>query len=216
MAKTKAHIRYKLESGEIVPGCTTVLGLLAKPALIKWANNLGLEGIDVTKYVDHKAEIGTLAHAMGTNHLIGEQTDLSEYSPEVVDLAENCLFSFWEWEDRNRIEKVHWVEKPLVSERHKFGGTADIYCDIGGAKTLIDLKTGRGIYPEHIYQLAALSELLIENGCPVDVCRVVNIPRTEDEGFAEHILSEKERQIGWEIFLHLLGVYQLQRRVKNG
>lgn len=54
---TKAHTRYYLSDGTLVPGATTVTGLLNKPALVKWANNLGLQGIDSSKYVDKAARV---------------------------------------------------------------------------------------------------------------------------------------------------------------
>ena len=54
---SKAHTRYYLQDGTLVPGATTVTGLLNKPALVKWANNLGLQGIDSSKYVDKAARV---------------------------------------------------------------------------------------------------------------------------------------------------------------
>lgn len=211
MGKTKAHIRYKLTDGTIVPGVTTVLGILNKPALVPWANKLGLQGIDVKKFVDDKADIGTLGHAMVTDKLAGKETDTSDYSKNQIDLAENCALSFWEWEKNNKIEHIFFVEEPLVSEVHKFGGTQDIYCRINGKNELIDLKTGKGIFDEHMYQVAALKVLLEENGCPVDVARVVNIPRSEDESFLEKVISEKELEIGRQIFMNCLSIYQLKK-----
>lgn len=211
-AKTKAHIRYKLSDGKtIVPGVTTVLGLLNKPALVPWANKLGLQGIDVGKFVDDKAAIGTLAHAMVTDTLIGKATDTSDYSKNQIDLAENCALSFWEWEKKNKIEEVYFVEKPLVSELHKYGGTQDIYCQINGKKTLLDLKTGKGVYDEHIYQVAALKVLLEDHFEVVEGVRVLNIPRAEDESFIEKLVSPNELETGWKIFEHLLHVYYLKK-----
>jgi hypothetical protein len=211
MAKTKAHIRYRIADGSIVPGVTTVLGILNKPALVPWANKLGLQGIDVKKFVDDKADIGTLGHAMVTDKLAGKETDTSDYSKNQIDLAENCALSFWEWEKNNKIEHIFFVEEPLVSEVHKFGGTQDIYCRINGKNELIDLKTGKGIFDEHMYQVAALKVLLEGNGCPVDVARVVNIPRSEDESFLEKVISEKELEIGRQIFMNCLSIYQLKK-----
>ena len=213
MARDKAHTRYRLQDGTLVPGVTTVLGVLAKPALVAWANKLGLAGIDVAKYVDDKADIGTLAHLFVTDALQGKKTDTSDFTPNQVDLAQNSALSFWEWEKRNRIEEVLLVERPLVSETHRFGGTQDVYCRIGAERTLIDLKTGKGIYDEHLYQVAALAALLEENGHKVDCVRVVNIPRTEDERFEERIFTPKDRETGWEIFRHCLAIYWLR---KNG
>ena len=48
--KPSAHTVYTDSLGTRVPGATTIIGILDKPALIKWANNLGLAGIDSTKY----------------------------------------------------------------------------------------------------------------------------------------------------------------------
>lgn len=58
---SKAHVKYRTKDKVLVPGVTTITNLLNKPYLIKWANDLGLEGIDSTKYRDEAADIGTLA-----------------------------------------------------------------------------------------------------------------------------------------------------------
>lgn len=209
--KSKAHIRYKLADGAIVPGVTTVLGLLSKPALVPWANKLGLQGIDVKKYVDDKADIGTLGHAMVTDTLIGKKTDLADYSKNQIDRAENCALSFWEWTKDHKIEEVYFVERPMVSEKNRFGGTLDIYAQVNGRREIIDLKTGSGIYKEALFQVAALKKLLEENGYPVDLCRVVNIPRAESETFLERACTSKDIDAGWEIFKNLLNIYNLQK-----
>ena len=211
--KSKAHIRYKTKDGAIVPGVTTVLNLLAKPALVPWANRMGLQGIDTSKYVDDKADIGTLAHAMITDKLIGKETDTTDYSKNQIDLAENSCLSFWEWEKDHKIESVEFVERPLVSEAYRFGGTLDIYAVVNGKREIIDLKTGSGIYDEHIYQVAVLKRLLEENGFTVAATRVVNIPRAETEAFGERVISETENRVGWEIFKNLLSVYYLKKEM---
>ena len=112
--KSKAHIRYELPNGTKVPGVTTVLGVLNKPALVIWANRLGLQGIDSSKYRDEMADIGTLAHQMIVDYFKGEKTDTNEYSKSQIDMAENCLLSFWEWEKGHRIEVI-LAEAQLVS-----------------------------------------------------------------------------------------------------
>jgi len=207
-----AHIRYRTRDGAIVPGVTTVLGgVLAKPALVPWANKLGLQGIDVSKYVDDKASIGTLGHAMVTDKLTGKETETADYTANQIKAAENCAGLFWQWEKKNPIEKVVFVETPLVSELHRYGGTQDIYCVIGGKHELIDLKTGKAIYAEYTYQLSALRELLLEHGYPVDGVRVLNIPRSEDETFSEKICTPKEIETGWKIFLACLEIHNLKK-----
>ena len=127
----KAHTRYYIEDGTLVPGATTVTGLLNKPALIKWANNLGLQGIDSTKYVDKAASIGTLIHALVEGHITGKQVDLTEYSPLEIELAQNGFYKYLDWEKQHRVEPI-FNEKAFVSERYKYGGTLDFYCKVDG------------------------------------------------------------------------------------
>ena len=55
----RVHTVYKTKDGKRVPGVTTILGVINKPALVRWANNLGLQGIDSTNYVDATARCGT-------------------------------------------------------------------------------------------------------------------------------------------------------------
>lgn len=209
--KVKAHIRYKAADGKQVPGITTVLGMLNKPALLYWAWDLGMQKIDYRTHLNVLADIGTLAHAMITDHLEGKKTDTSEYSADQIDKAENCVLSFWEWEKNHRIEEVFFVERPLVSEIHRYGGTLDIYAKVNGRREIIDLKTGKGIYDEAVYQVATLKKLLEEHGFEVDATRVLNIPRAETETFLEKTISPHENDIGWKIFYNLLQVYYLKK-----
>lgn len=212
--KVKAHIRYKTNDNKIVPGVTTVLGLLSKPALVPWANKLGLAGIDVRSFVDDKAQIGTLGHLFVTDHLAGIKTDTTDYDANQIDLAQNCALSFFQWEKEHPVKNI-FVERPLVSERYRFGGTLDIYANVDDKLELIDLKTGNGIYDEHIFQVAALKMLLNEHGFEIDRARIINIPRTENEAFIERIITQKELAVGWEIFLNCLSIYNLKKELKG-
>ena len=211
--KTKAHIRYKGANGENVPGVTTILGILNKPALVKWANNLGLQGIDSSRYRDEMADIGTLAHYLIMCHLTGQTPDTADYSPNQLEMAENATLSYYEWEKGHDIEPI-LVEAALVSPQYGYGGTVDLYAAVDGVPTLVDFKTGKAIYPEMVYQLAAYKQLLQEHGYEVGPARILRIGRDADEGFEEKVVTGLERQ--WAIFNHCLGIYNLQKAIKKG
>ena len=202
--KAKAHIRYKTSDGKGVPGATTITGLLNKPHLVTWANQLGLDGIDSTKYRDSAATVGTLAHEMVQAHLQGGEIDYEAYSPADVTLAMNALKSFYAWEGQHEI-KVEFCERPLVSDTMKFGGTVDCYCIMDGIPTLLDFKTGKAIYNEYFIQLAAYRALLEEHGHPVERCRILRIGRDETEGFEERSVSDTTKY--FDIFNDLLDIY---------
>lgn len=207
---SRAHIVYKTPDGTRVPGATTITGLLNKPYLVKWANNLGLEGIDSSKYTDEAAAVGTLAHEMVQANLQGQTVDTSMYSPLQVELAENAVLSFLEWKSRHSITPI-LCEAPMVSARLRYGGTVDCYCILDGVPTLLDFKTGKAIYEEHFVQTGAYAELLREAGHPVDRVQILRIGRDETEGFEERAITDTTDY--FTIFTSLLNVYYTKRKL---
>lgn len=210
--KFNGHQKYYIKDGVLVPGVTTVLGVLAKNALIPWANKLGLQGIEVGKYVDSLADIGTLAHKIVECYLTGQEVDYGDYSPNQRIQAERAAGKFFEWEKKNTF-KVIKSELQLVSEKYYFGGTCDIYADLNGKKTLIDIKTSKACYSEHYTQCAGYSILLEENGYPVDDVKILRIGREEAEGFDEKEVPLVE--IHKEKFLACLKILQINNKLKE-
>lgn len=209
---SRAHIRYKMQDGTPVPGVTTVLGVINKPALVKWSNQLGLQGIDSSAYVDATARIGTCAHELVQEYLGGSLVDRKTYSPDEINNAENALISFFAWEKMHggKMETIH-IELPLVSESLRYGGTIDWYGKLDGRLWLVDFKTSKGLFPEHEYQVAAYYRLLRENGYEVEGVRLLRIGRTEDEGFDDHIMSDSKLNLGWAVFTSALSLYEAQK-----
>ncbi len=210
----KAHTVYRLKDGTVVPGATTVLSVLAKPALVPWANKLGLEGVDVRKYVDALAAIGTLAHGLIEEDLGAPTVDRSAYSPQQIDRAENCLLKWYEWRKSHRIEAVT-VEKVLVSERHRYGGTIDAVGAVDDTITILDFKTGKAIYDDHLHQVAAYWRLAEENGLKIDAVRILQVGRSEDEGFSEKVVPVSKLRPHWKIFKACLDIWYAKRKLKE-
>lgn len=211
----KAHIRYKAADGGIVPGVTTVLGIINKPALVKWANTLGLQGIDSTAYVDETAKIGTLAHEMIQAYLGGPEINKSAYTPEQIDAAENSIISFFEWEKGQGRISTESIELPIVSEENRYGGTIDWYGWIDGKKWLVDIKTCKTLYPEHEWQVAAYYHAMIELGYHVDGVRLLRVGRTEDEGFDDHVIAPSQLKAGWRVFEAALNLYRAKQQYER-
>jgi len=85
--RSKIHNPYFTKSGVRVPGVTTVLNVIAKPALIHWAWDLGIKNIDYKTFRDELADVGTLAHDMILMHIQGGEVDTSEYGQRLIDLS---------------------------------------------------------------------------------------------------------------------------------
>ena len=213
--KFKAHPRYYLQDGiTIVPGVTTITSELGwnTRVLINWANKIGLDGIDASKFTDDKADIGKLAHLFITDTLQGKKTDTDDYSKNQIEAAENSVTSFYNWLKDNKLEPI-LIETPLVSEIHKFGGTPDIYGSVNGIYTLIDLKTGKGIYDEHLIQTGGYSILLEEHGHKVEKIIILNIPRAESEKF--NVEEDANIEVCKKIFLNCLEIYNLKKQIRK-
>ena len=215
MGKTSIHTVYKTTDGQRVPGVTTITGQLDKPALVHWAWKLGKKGIDYKKFRDDKADIGTLAHALCIGYLLKQEVDTSDYTAKQIDSAENCLLSFYEWEKGKEIE-ILFAEEPLVSNKYRYGGTPDIVALIDGILTMPDIKTGKAIYPEMIYQLSGYKHLAKEcEDVDVEKAMILRIGRDETEGFEVELYSDKSMKIAFKIFLNMLEVYYLKKELKG-
>lgn len=211
--KTKAHTRYYLQDGTLVPGSTTVCGVLNKPALVRWANQLGLQGIDSTKYTDKAAKIGTLIHAMVESHITGNPIeDYEDYSQFDIEMATIGFNKYLEWEKGHKIEPI-FNEKCFVSEKHKYGGTLDFYCKLDGKYTLVDFKSCKGIYDEQFCQVSGYGNLLKENGYKVQQILILRIGRDETEGFEEKYITPKQEKLYFDVFKHLVKIYYIKKEL---
>jgi len=211
--KNSVHTIYKKSDGTRVPGCTTIVGLLAKPQLVAWANRLGLDGIDSAKYVDDLANAGSLAHELVLSHFTGEAVNTNEYSQNDINRANNSMKSFYAWIGNKKIETV-LNEAQLVSESQNFGGTLDMLAVVDDYLTIIDFKTGNAIYDDYAIQLGGYRILLKEAGYTPTKAMIVRIGRANSEGFEVREYDEEKMLIAEDIFMHLLAIYNLKKELK--
>ena len=157
---------------ETFASVTTILGVLNKPALPGWAAE------SVAEFVAHN--IGTVNDLIGR----GQQSaaiDMMKGAPwrqrdKAADLG-TTIHNVIECLSANKnmdipVDAMASVEhfltwqavfKPqiLVSEgtvfnrEYNYAGTLDLICKIDGLTWLVDLKTGKGVYPEYAMQVAA-------------------------------------------------------------
>lgn len=173
-----ASHRYWLD-GQPVPGVTTILGVLDKPAIPKWAATTvaeyvadnadaiehlramgrgpmvqALKGVPWEKR-DQAATRGTTIHDHAERILRGEDVELDDDDP-LVPVVENAIAFMEEWQ----IEPL-LIEAPVASREHRWAGTLDLGAryvrpDTGDAGVgIFDWKSGKGLYPEYAWQLAA-------------------------------------------------------------
>ena len=223
--------------GKSLTGCTTILGVIAKPVLIQWAANMAVE------YIQNKivqAESGTIldnlnqwlleaktAHRRKKEEAGQKGTDIHF---EVEKLVKGSIGAWGGILDPNTKSEfpqvqhfINWaVEnnvKFLESEKHIYskslwlGGIVDIVCEINGEVWITDIKTGSGIYPEAFAQTAGYELMLKEMGMKEPVKGHIVLNLKKDGTFQE------KRSVSTEdaknFFLACVQVYRLQEKFNN-
>lgn len=161
---------------KFVPGVTTILGCLSKPALVPWAAGMAsdywLKAVKAgrTDYTEiHKESKGahrkkvTDAGNIGHNvHLYAEMFFKNEPLPMLeTDQAKRGVEAFHKWFDSHKI-KILASERRVFSKEHYYAGTCDFVANIDGVMGVGDIKTSSGIYPEHRFQTAAYQHAIQE------------------------------------------------------
>lgn len=165
MKYSQGHTVYKNKYKEEVPSVTTILKLLNKPALQKWANSLGFRRMKLDDVLNSSASLGTLFHAGVESYLQGLYfISCSKHYEEEYKLK-LYLNNFIEWKKTNQLDPI-FMEKELVSE--KFGGTVDFYGIFNGKKTVLDFKTSKTHYSSMFLQLAAYVIMVESEGYDVE------------------------------------------------
>ncbi|WP_250504879.1 PD-(D/E)XK nuclease family protein [Bowdeniella massiliensis] len=167
----KSH-RYKLD-GQWVPGVTTIIGVLDKPAIPKWAAKSVAEHVaanpdDIERLRqmgeraviaalkeipwsqrDEAARRGTEVHDLAERYLQGEKIEVPE---AIAGHVESCAQFI---EDYN-IQPV-LVEAAVASREHQYAGKLDLIADHNrGPRAIFDWKTTKsGIYKETAFQTNA-------------------------------------------------------------
>lgn len=172
MPDTREGGRRYTWRGQTYPSVTTILGAIAKPALVYWAaksvseyvaDNIDFvhdqvlrdrdDAIQIMKASPYKsrdraASLGSSLHAVAEAHSRGEA--LPPTPPAVAPYV------------RSFLEFIKDMQpEPLLTEEKVFhtgltyGGTFDSIARIGGKNIILDYKTGKGVYPETALQLVA-------------------------------------------------------------
>ena len=173
--------KYRL-NGDPVVSVTTALGVLDKSGpLMWWAWKMGIGDAfdwahkfskfdDLEAYLkanklhpnakrDKAADRGVGAHYALEQLATTGRFDLSKVEPEDQGYASGVMD--W-WLGAEPTECV--VEQMVGSRKHGFAGRYDLDCVIDGARTLVDLKTSKGIYESHMLQLEMYGIAAAESG----------------------------------------------------
>jgi hypothetical protein len=171
-----ASHRYQLD-GQWVPGVTTILGVLDKPAIPKWAAGMVAEyvadnpdGVEQLRQMgrgpmvqalkglpwekrDQAGVRGNILHDYAEQLINGEDVEVAD---EHVPVMEHAIAFMETWHIKPLL-----IEFPCASREHRWAGTGDLIAEYRRPDTgaegvaIFDWKSGKALYPEYAWQLNA-------------------------------------------------------------
>lgn len=165
------------------PSVTKLIGLLDKPALLKWANKIGLQGINLEDYRSESKQKGINYHDDVENFITsGLLTDNDKFNQKMQK-----FFS-----DKTVIDVERNIEHEL------FVGRYDVKLVWQGFTFICDYKSSSNVYFEQKLQLAAYKM--------ADVCDHVAIIHLPDFVIRPVTLTQEYEKI----IYHLAMIYDLK------
>lgn len=208
MGKYSSHKTYINDMGQEVPSATTILSILNKPHLQRWANAMGFKRIKTEDVLKEASEKGTLTHECIETYLrkytLGEDKRfiLGEESLKYKETIMKRMNGFIKWVEQQSSLKPKLLEEELVDDT--FAGTVDYFGDVSGLNCVVDFKTSKSIYGSMFLQMAGYVYILEKRGEVVDGAGILHV--TEDKS-TFHFKTREELQPYIETFLILVKVF---------
>jgi predicted RecB family nuclease len=179
-----------------VPSVTDILKTVEKPYFDRWRHRVGRQ--EANKTMKAAQVFGTRLHAaavlVGRSQMDLVEADMMPFAGAVCDFL------------NVHVREVIVMERSMVSDRHGFGGTFDLYCELfDGGFAVIDYKTTSSLTREHGLQLAAYAVLCREHGMTVNRRIAVRIKKEPPGKFYARTYGAHKQDV--EAFLALKTYY---------
>lgn len=179
---------------------------MSKPAYVETLRKrLGHEKAH-TKELQKACEIGSECHALIEWNLRKELGQRVGDQPQIGDKAAHAFAAYEDWRKRTGIKPI-MIEQTIWSRKYGYAGTMDLCADVDEyqALTVLDWKTGKGIYEEALLQNAAYVQALVEMGHATEAQvygMIVRLPKNEsDPGFEVRVIHPSEQAALFQTFL---------------
>ena len=216
----------------VLPSSTTVLSLLAKPALMHWAvkqtvvylgaklDEIRAGELELTeenasqilkeakKYHeqlrDEAMDIGSQVHYLIEQYLLG-----NPYDDLINEKTQLPFEAFLQWQKARKFKLVK-AEHPVWSKK-RYAGTLDCVAYLNNKLYVIDFKTSNAIYPEYLLQVASYWKAYEEmSGQKVKGLGILRLDK--GTGMPEWVeFSKKEANRAFKMFMCLVRFWWLKK-----
>ncbi len=235
--------RFYTIAGQRWPAVTTILDIIAKPALGPWyakeerrhfeAAMLEVlsqpgardpeyvlaavaEAVSGVKAADRaKQQAATIGTAMHAGIEWTLRIQLGEDAGPEPRLPDAAAWGVESWKDWAKDVALEplAIEPTVFCEVCGYAGTLDLYARVRGVLTVLDWKSGKAIYPEAFLQNVAYRHAATRRGLPSTQGLIVRLPKYQDDPAWEAMPVPESLSI--EDFRAALRLWRWQRRMKG-
>ena len=235
--------RFYTIDGRQLPSVTTILDVIAKPALGPWyakqerryfeaamlevlskpgardpeyVLSAVVDAVGGVKAADREKQ---RAATIGTAIHAGIEWQLrmrlgEDAGPEPI-LPDAAAWAVESWKDWAKTIALEplAIERTVYCEACGYAGTLDLYARVEGALTVLDWKSGRAIYPEAFLQNVAYRHAAARQGLPCTQGLIVRVPKLIDDPSWEVMAVPETLSI--DDFLAAARLWRWQRRMEG-
>ena len=233
--------RFYTIDGRQWPSVTTVLDIIAKPALGPWyakeerryfeaamlevlskpgardpefVLSAVAEAVSGVKAADRaKQQAASIGTAMHAGIEWALRTQLGEDAGPEPRLPDAAAWALESWKDWAKSVALEplAIERTVYCEVCGYAGTLDLYARVRGVLTVLDWKSGRAIYPEAFLQNIAYRHAATRRGMPSAQGLIVRLPKYQDDPAWEAMPVPETLTV--EDFRAALRLWRWQRRM---
>jgi len=229
-------------NGKRVWGVTSIIGILDKPALMYWAVNqameylqrelkpgIALDEVEIKSILaeakrahtvkkNKATDIGTMTHGWIEKYIKAATKREKLPKRPVNKEMNNAIDCFFNWMKKNKAKFIS-SERKIYSKKYKYAGMVDLDVKINGKRTVVDIKTSNGIYPEYFLQGVAYM-IALEEELKVKYDGGITILQLPKEGsklipFNAQNINGKEIAAYKKAFLGCLPIYNWKIDLKK-
>lgn len=223
--------QYRNAQGERLPGVTWVLGQNLgwnKDPLMKWANREGLAGRDIRgdrSTAQQAADIGSVVHTMiealvmGWDEVAAAGSTLTCLPDADQAKVHRGVDGYRRWARNNKIKLIA-TEIYGVDAEYQTGYCLDALGLDEEGLSLIDWKTSKGTYADHVIQVAAYTEFIERRlttwfMSPVRLSGAHVLRTSKDSGTFKHVFWPREDlEKPWQCFTWLRALHQAKPTIE--
>jgi len=214
--------------GAPFPSVTEIITVLDKPALRIWFGREVFRAVVADPTIREKEalaapyKVSDDAKSRGStiHSIVAAWVHSQTYIDGIQEKYQGYAKAFYRWIEDNHIA-IQEHERTVHSRKFGYAGTLDMLVVLNGTgrKLVVDVKTGKDIYPEAFLQLSAYRQALKEEGLEVDGVAVLLL---QDDGGYKFEVNEQDLfrpffacKVIWD-WQHQDEMAQLQKHLQKG